>query len=154
VELDAETRLALARAAFPGREVELDHHARTVDMLRERRFEDPLFLIGADEFCDFLSWKEPQGVLELARLGVATRPGFPPERLERVLARLERPDRVEFFEIQPIPVSSTEIRAQAARGESIAGLVPDTVAELVARLGLYRPAGYTEAGSAQGDRTA
>jgi nicotinate-nucleotide adenylyltransferase len=155
VELDADTRLALARAAFPGQEVELDHHARTVDMLRERRFDDdPLFLIGADEFCDFLSWKEPQAVLDLTRLGVATRPGFPRERLEQVLVRLERPERVEFFEIEPVPVSSTEIRERAARGESIAGVVPDAVAELVARLGLYRPGGYTEAGSAQGDRTA
>ena len=66
--------------AFPGREVELDHHARTVDMLREGRWDDPVFLIGADEFLDFPSWKEPDAVLELARLGVATRPGYRPLR--------------------------------------------------------------------------
>ena len=35
VHCPAETRLALARAAFPVREVVLDHHARTVDMLRD-----------------------------------------------------------------------------------------------------------------------
>jgi nicotinate-nucleotide adenylyltransferase len=151
VELDAATRLELARAAFPGHEVELDRHSRTVDMLREGHFVDPLFLIGADEFCDFLSWKEPGAVLELARLGVATRPGFPRERLDGVLAQLERPDRVEFFEIEPVPASSSEIRARVARGEPIAGLVPDAVAGLIGRLGLYRPAGYTSRGSAQGD---
>jgi nicotinate-nucleotide adenylyltransferase len=154
VELDAATRLQLARAAFPDRRVELDHHSRTVDMLRERRFEEPLFLIGADEFCDFLSWKEPQAVLALARLGVATRPGFPRERLESVLAALERPDRVEFFEIDPIPASSTDIRARVRDGRPIHGLVPEPVAELISELGLYRPAGYTEVGSAQGDGTA
>src|SRR5262249_10945316 len=152
VELDAETRLALARAAFPGREVELDRHARTIDMLRERRFVDPLFLIGADEFCDFLSWREPQAILELARLAVATRPGFPHERLETVLDRLERPERVEFFEIAPIPASSTEIRARLSAGKPVTGLVPGAVENLIARVGAYRPAGYTEAGSAQGDR--
>jgi nicotinate-nucleotide adenylyltransferase len=154
VELSADTRLALAQAAFPGYEVELDRHSRTVDMLREGRFADPLFLVGADEFCDFLTWKEPQTVLELARLAVATRPGFPRERLETVLAKLARPDRVEFFEIEPIPASSTEIRARLARGESVAGLMPEAVAHLISRMGIYRPAGYTEAGSAQGDRTA
>ena len=152
VELDAGVRLELARAAFPGREVELDHNARTVDMLREGRFSDPLFLVGADEFCDFLSWKEPEAVLELAHLGVATRPGFPSERLERVLVRLERPDRVELFEISPVAASSSEIRERVARGEPIAGLVPDAVGELIARRGLYRAAGYTgAAGSARGD---
>ena len=76
VHAPAETRLELARLAFPGREVELDHHARTVDMLRDGPWQDPVFLIGADEFLDFPSWKEPDAVLELARLGVATRPGF------------------------------------------------------------------------------
>jgi len=131
VELDAETRLELARAAFPGREVVLDPHPRTVDTLRKGRWPDPLFLVGADEFCDFLSWKEPQAVLELARLGVATRPGFPQERLDAVLGRLEHPERVEFFEIEPVAVSSTEVRERLARGDPIDGLVPAAVAERI-----------------------
>jgi nicotinate-nucleotide adenylyltransferase len=111
----------------------LDGHARTIDLLREGRYPDPLFLIGADEFCDFLSWKEPDAVLELARLGVATRPGFPRERLERVVARLEHPERVEFFDIEPVPVSSTEVRVRLDRGEPIEGLVPPAVAQLIRR---------------------
>ena len=50
VQLDADTRLALARAAFPGREVELDPYERTVDLLKAGRWSDPIFVIGADEF--------------------------------------------------------------------------------------------------------
>ena len=57
----------------------------------------PLFVIGADQFCDFLVWKEPDAVLELARLAVATRPGFPRERLDAVLSRLEQPERVRLL---------------------------------------------------------
>ena len=136
---DAKTRLELARLASPGREVELDPHARTIDTLRGGEWDDPLFLIGADEFADFLEWKEPAAVLELARLGVATRPGFPQERLDAVLAALDRPDRVSFFEIEPVPVSSSELRALVARGEPIEGLVPPPVAAEIERLGLYRP---------------
>ena len=30
-------------------------------------FDDPLFIIGADQFTDFLSWKDPDAVLERAR---------------------------------------------------------------------------------------
>jgi nicotinate-nucleotide adenylyltransferase len=138
VQLDADTRIRLAEAAFPDYEVELDPHERTVDMLKVGRFRDPLFLIGADEFCDFLTWKDPEGVIARARLGVATRPGYPTDRLEHVLRQLSRPDRVELFEIEPAPISSREIRDRVARGEPIDELVPPGVAELIRSLGLYR----------------
>ena len=134
-------RLDLARLAFPEEEVELDRHARTVDMLRERRVEDPVFLVGADQFADFQAWKEPDEVLELARLGVATRPGYQREGLDRVLATLRRPERVSFFEIEPLEASSSDIRSRVARGEPIDGLVPRAVAAEIARLGLYRRGG-------------
>jgi nicotinate-nucleotide adenylyltransferase len=146
VALNGETRLRLTRAAFPDHEVELDPHERTVDTLKSGRWRDPLFLIGADEFADFLTWKDPDGVLASARLGVATRPGYPRERLDDVLIRLARPERVQFFEIDPLPISSRDIRERVARGESIADLVPAAVAELIDSLGIYRNVeahGYT-----------
>ena len=71
-------------------------------------------------------------MLELARLGVATRPGFRPGRRRR--------DRIELFELEPHPVSSSEIRERVRRGEPIDELVPDTVAARIAELGLYRDA--------------
>lgn len=135
---DPEVRLRLARAAFPGLRVDLDGQARTVDLLRERRFDDPLFLVGADELAGFLGWKEPDEVLELARLGVASRPGYPRECLDPVLGRLRRPERVELFDVEPHPIASREVRARVARAEPIDGLVPSEVAELVRKLGLYR----------------
>jgi nicotinate-nucleotide adenylyltransferase len=138
VQLDADTRLRLAKAAFPDYEVELDPHERTVDMLKAGRWADPLFLIGADEFSDFLTWKDPEGVVARARLAVATRTGFPRERLDEVLRELSQPERVQFFEIEPVPISSREIRDRVARGEPIDDLVPPAVADLIEALGLYR----------------
>ena len=140
VQLDAATRLRLARAAFPDHEVELDSHERTVDMLGDGPWRDPVFVLGADEFADFMTWKDPNGVVSRARLAVATRPGYPVERLDDVLRRLDRPDRVRLFEIEPWPVSSREVRDRVARGEPIEGLVPAAVAALIESLGLYRPA--------------
>ena len=140
VAVDAETRLELARAAFPEHEVELDGHERTVDLLKAGRWRDPLFLIGADEFGDFMSWKDPDGVIARARVAVATRPGYPRDRLESVLVQLSRPERVQFFEIEPLAVSSEDIRERVARGQAIDGLVPPAVAELIEARGLYRPA--------------
>lgn len=143
VETPIDHRLRLARAAFAGlprTEVVRDDHAFTIDALREGRFapDDTVFVVGADQFAGFLSWRDPNGVLAHARLGVGTRPGFPRERLEPVLAELERPERVEFFTLREVPVSSREIRALAGRGERVDELVPAGVARLIADLGLYR----------------
>ncbi len=144
VETPAEVRLELARAAFPGVRVALDGHARTVDLLRAHpEWEGAVFLLGADEFADFLDWKEPDEVLRRARLGVATRPGFPRERLDPVLAALSAPERVVFFELEPLPIASRELRARLDRGEDVHELVPAAVWALIERDGLYGRASYT-----------
>lgn len=145
----AEIRYRLARAAFAGMsgvelsrfELEREGPSYTLTTARWARTElgeDIVFVVGADEFASFLSWHEPEAVLANVRLGVATRPGFPRERLEAVLARLSAPERVELFEIPALPVSSTGIRERVARGEPIDALVPPPVADLIAELGLYR----------------
>jgi nicotinate-nucleotide adenylyltransferase len=143
VALDFGTRFRLAMLAFgglPRTDVVREEHSYTVDAVRGGRFGvgDAIFLIGADEFAAFLSWKDPDGVLEEVRLGVATRPGFPRELLDEVLTRLARPERVELFEIPAVAVSSSDIRARAARGESLEGLVPPAVAAEIGLRGLYR----------------
>jgi nicotinate-nucleotide adenylyltransferase len=144
IDTPAPVRLALARAAFPGDAAVLDEHPRTVDALRAHpEWADPVFLIGADQFCDFLSWKEPDEVLRLARLGVAARASYPRERLEPVLEGLEDPDRVLFFELEQ-PVASSELRARLEQGEGPGDLVPPEVAAIIERERLYRrPPGYT-----------
>jgi nicotinate-nucleotide adenylyltransferase len=141
VELDFERRYALARLAFDGfprTELHPEGHPRTVDSLRKHRFADALFLIGADEFAAFPAWKEPDEVLRLARLGVATRPGYPREALDAALAALEQPERVEFFEIPAVDVSSSEIRRRVREGEPITGMVPEAVEREIESAGLYR----------------
>jgi len=139
VHASAEDRLALAVAAFPGDEVRLDPFPRTVELLRAERFDDPVFVIGADQFRSFLAWSEPAEVLERARLAVATRPGFPQAELDAVSEQLGRPERVLFFEIEPNPSASTGIRGRVAAGEPLDGLVPAAVSRLIAERGLYRP---------------
>ena len=128
----AEHRLAMAGLAFArlGAVVELERRPFTVDALEEARYDDPIFLIGADQLADFPTWKQPERVLELARLGVATRPGYAPD---------ESSHRIETFELEPHDVSGTAIRARVARGESIDGLVPPGVGAYIQEHGLYRP---------------
>jgi hypothetical protein len=49
-----------------------------------------------------------------------------------VLERLERPDRVLFFEIEPTPVASRNLRDAFVESD-----VPSAVAEIIKRDGLY-----------------
>jgi nicotinate-nucleotide adenylyltransferase len=136
----ADTRLELARLAFeevPAVSVELDHNARTVDSLEARRPCAAFFILGADELADFEGWKSPHRVLELVRVAVAMRPGVSRDELDAVRERLGAGDRIIEFEMDPVPISSSEIRARVAHGDAIADLVPAGVAAAIARLGLY-----------------
>ena len=132
-EAPAEHRLEMARLTFAGLDatVELERHRYTVDALEAAGYDDAIFLVGAYELAAFPSWKEPERVLELARLGVATRPGWEPDHDS---------DRIEVFELEPQAVSSTEIRERVGRGESIDGLVVAAVAAYIAEHDLYRGA--------------
>jgi nicotinate-nucleotide adenylyltransferase len=126
-----EHRLELARLTFAplGAVVEPEPHRYTVDALEARGYEDPIFLIGADQLAELPTWRQPQRVLELARLGVATRPGYAPGTPS---------ERIETFELEQHDVSSTEIRGRIGRGEPVDGLVVPDVAAYIAEHGLYR----------------
>ena len=136
VDTPAALRVEMARAAFPHDEVVLDDHARTIDLLREHpEWRDAWFVLGADEFADFLAWKEPNEVLRRVRIAVGTRPGLAPERLEAVLTGLDHPDRVRLFEMEPVPAASRHLRAALVPAD-----VPPAVAEIIQRERLYRTA--------------
>ena len=149
IEAPAATRLRLAEAAFADLprvlvsdyEIARGEPSYTLETIRwaAELYGEVMFLVGADQFALLDDWHRPNEVLRVARLGVATRPGYRGQELERQLARLEDLARVEFFEIPPTPISSSSIRALIARGEDVPGLMPPRVAALVSALGLYRP---------------
>ena len=148
VETPAETRLLLAEAAFSSipqvqvSDYEIAHvePSYTLETTRwaEALYGEVMFLVGADQFANFDSWHRPNELLQVARLGVATRPGYRAEEIRAQLALLKDPSRVELFEIPPLAISSTEVRELVAQGKEIAELVPAPVALLIAELGLYR----------------
>ena len=99
--------------------------------------EDAFFILGADELASFESWKSPARVLELVRLAVAMRPGVARDDISAVRERLAASDRIVEFELEPVAISSSEIRARIARGEPVADVLPPLVSEAISRLGLY-----------------
>jgi len=125
-----DARLRMAQAAFPGENVRLDSNPFTVDAVRGG--EEALFVVGADQAADFVTWKEPEQVLKWVKLAVGTRGGYELPDLSRW------GDRVVPFELASPEISSSEIRDRVAAGETIADLVPPAVAETIEELGLYR----------------
>jgi nicotinate-nucleotide adenylyltransferase len=109
---------------------------------RESKGTQIFFITGADAFAEIASWSRYPAVLDLANFVVVSRPGITLDSLrERVPSAFERrPDaktRVILVEANTPDVSSTDIRRRARAGESLAGLVPDPVAEYIRAHGLY-----------------
>jgi nicotinate-nucleotide adenylyltransferase len=112
---------------------------RTLELLSQARPRDEFFfLMGADVAAGLEGWREPRRLLELARLGVAGRPGTVLDEAEGALERLGATERAEVVRMPEIGVSSTGIRRRVAAGRPIRHLVPDAVVELIVERGLYR----------------
>jgi nicotinate-nucleotide adenylyltransferase len=118
-----------------------DPYRYTIDRLRAEPVEDGIFLMGADQYRDFPTWKEPEAVRDNVLLGVATRGG-----VDRPPLRPDDEGRVQYFEIDSPPISSRDLRDRARRGESLEGLVPAAVAREIENRALY---GYTATANQQ-----
>ena len=129
--------------------LEIDHQGPTytVDTLRRLRSQHPedtrlFFITGADAVLQILTWKQPELVLAQAEFIAATRPGFD---LDRLVSQVPgAPGRVHRMEIPALAISSSDIRARAARGAPIRYLVPDGVARYIHKHALYRPPAAAE----------
>src|SRR3954452_24805930 len=70
---------------------------RTLELLSDARPNDqPVFLMGADVAAGLEGGREPQRILELARLGIAARPGTVLDEAEAALERLGGQQRAEI----------------------------------------------------------
>lgn len=143
VATPAELRLEMLQAAvvddarFEVTDLELRRPgpSYTVDTLRELRERDPegalFFLLGADQFREFHTWRAPEEIARLANLVVLSRAG-----VEDVAPAIDVPYRRVV--VTRIDVSSTEVRRRVAADEPIRYLVPAAVEEIIRREGLYR----------------
>lgn len=150
----AEARLAMCEAAvgdderFAVSRLELDRAGRsyTVDTLKALHDQHPqddlTFIVGGDMARSLPTWREPEAVLELATLAVAERAGSEREdirgELRGLVTATGTDERVRFFDMPRIDVSSSLVRERVATGRPIRYLVPDAVAAAIAQNGWYR----------------
>jgi nicotinate-nucleotide adenylyltransferase len=151
----AEDRLAMVELAIAGNprfgidRIELDrpglsYTVDTLAALRAARFvngstADLTLVLSADAFLGLLSWREPRRVLELSRVVVAPRDGYPDAGPEFLIEHLpDLADRATFLDGPRLRLSASELRARAASGRSLRYLVPDAVAAYIGDHGLYQ----------------
>ncbi len=98
----------------------------TVEFMKEKFGDAELFvLIGGDNIAELHTWRRIEELERLARFVVFTRGRAEPGPLRLAVER-----RIE--------ISSTDIRARAAKGASVRYLVPESVRETIEKHGLYK----------------
>ncbi len=152
-QASAAQRLAMAKLAIRGlpglrvddRELQrggLSYSVLTLESLRAELGNTPLcLLIGADQLRSFETWHRWQEIPDLAHLVVLNRPGamtgdLPDwararECVDLHLLRELPAGRLAFLSVSPQDISATRIRAALARGESVQGLLPETVLDYI-----------------------
>lgn len=115
----------------------------TVQEFRERLGPeaDLFWLLGADAVKDLPRWYQIDRLMELCRIAVMYRAGYPKPDFS-----LCRPsftaEQIRSLEenVVPVPladISSSEIRRRLACGQDVSGMVPAPVAEYIRRRRLY-----------------
>ena len=140
----AMVELAIAdNPAFASSRMELDRPgpSYTADTLEALAADSPdlTLILSVEAFVDLPTWHEPRRVLELARMAVAPRDGYPDAEPGFLAEHFpETPARVVFLDGPRLRLSASELRARAAAGRSLRYLVPDAVAAYIGDHGLYR----------------
>ncbi len=97
------------------------------------------FILGADALADMPHWHEPAGIVDLARLAVARRPGSEGELIPAALRELVPgiEERIDVVPMAEQDVSATEIRERLHAGEATDDLLPAAVRTLIDERGWY-----------------
>ena len=102
------------------------------------------FIIGGDSLEEFLTWRDPAGILEqLTYLVAVQRPGYEEasgyrESLEARLPGIKQ--RLIMLRAPQLEISATDLRLRVAEGRPIKYQTPEAVEYYIAQYGLYNVA--------------
>jgi nicotinate-nucleotide adenylyltransferase len=109
----------------------------TVDTLRQLKELHPrsqiYFLTGSDMLEEIHTWREPEEIYKLAKMVIATRPGFDKFDPKNRFAK-----KSTVVEITGVDISSSQIRERVKKGQSIKYLVSPRVEEYIKKKKLYK----------------
>ncbi|MDR1606805.1 MAG: nicotinate (nicotinamide) nucleotide adenylyltransferase [Deltaproteobacteria bacterium] len=150
------------RPGFSASDIEKDlprpsYTVNTIRALKQKYAEELIFMVGFDSFSQIKKWRGHQELLALAPLAVFRRPGAEVDRTtlktlltevvgaaptwEPDLAAFSWPNRplIYYYEGSSLYISSTDLRARLATGQSVRYLLPESVRQYLTQEGLYAP---------------
>jgi nicotinate-nucleotide adenylyltransferase len=159
-------RVAMLELALAGREnillsrieTELPAPSYTIHTLQEIRQRlgreaTLFFIIGMDAFMEITTWKSYRQLPILASFIVISRPAYRLDRVAEVVSRSYETyrydparrvwesegggEKIHLLAMEPVAISSTEIRQRVRAGLSIDAWVPPAVATYIVAHGLY-----------------
>jgi nicotinate-nucleotide adenylyltransferase len=92
------------------------------------------FIIGGDQLSKLHTWYAIEWLFEQVTFVAFYRPGAEAD-LSKLTSYL---DRIVQLEMEPIDISSEQIRARLKEGLSVEGMLPDSVLEFIQKYQLYR----------------
>ena len=99
--------------------------------------------MGGDSLADFVKWRQPSRICELATVVFVNRPPAAPPNFAALASVLtqEQVQQLRQHQVQmpQIDISSSEIRRRVAAGQSIRFQTPRAVEAYIAANGLYEP---------------
>lgn len=125
-------------------ELKRDGYTYTVDTFTRLKQMYPNltieFVIGDDSLFQLHKWYEFERLAELCEILVVARGGQRDmvEAYIRTFCAKYPAFRISYVEMPQVPVSSSEVRARIAKGESVQGLVPDKVLRYIETHALYK----------------
>lgn len=114
-------------------EIKRDGRSYTIDTLRGLKKIYPLdelyFITGSDLLKYLDEWKDLGEIIEMVRFIVATRPGYPLEKI---------PSYIKTVAIRAVDISAFEIRQAIREKRSFRYLVPEAVYKYIIKNRLYK----------------
>ena len=96
------------------------------------------FVLGSDAAATVPNWHRARDLLERAHFVLIDRNGTPPISVADAVALGFRQDQTRLVRVQSPAISASDIRRRCRARESIAGLVPQGVAEIIISRRLYQ----------------
>jgi nicotinate-nucleotide adenylyltransferase len=146
-------------------ELKREEISYTIDTLIELQSQHPnaewYLILGMDTFQDFGTWKNVQEILERVHLAIATRPGYTNDLTSETIRTLvdglpfsyqihrkekgvlsysclETGNNLTFCDIEPLDISSSEIRIRIRDGLSVKKMLPPEVERYIMAHHLYQ----------------
>jgi nicotinate-nucleotide adenylyltransferase len=113
-------------------EIERDGRSYTIDTLKELKKiypHDELYFITGSDLLKYLDeWKDLGEIIQMVKFIVATRPGYPLEKI---------PSYIQTLAIRAVDVSAFEVRRAIKENKSFRYLVPEAVYNYIIKKRLY-----------------